>query len=386
LTGCHSHPDRGPDPTGPGTIGELTEGDTILINDLLGTPIAELSGSGRPIGHFSSYPFGAARADTSKETQKYAGAPRDSAVSLDAMGARFYSPSLGVWSRGDPYGLTSPEHLVTEDFAASNPYVYAKDSPLLVADRDGHFWNIAAGAFVGALMGGGIEAGRQYWSTGRIESWGRVGAAASGGGISGMLLAACPAAGLSGFSASNALSGVADGITRRLIESGGQSAGTLKEAVFDAGMSIATAGVMKGGGALVGGAVKRVPAIARSLSAIAGASAPKALGAARQVEAAWSASTYREGGLMTGMEHVFYRHSAESGFSNVSRYAGGTTARNVAGYVDEALRLGKVTPSGNSFMVEHDMGRIIGTDVVGKAASSIRVFVRDGVIQTAFPF
>jgi hypothetical protein len=114
--------------------------------------------------------------------------------------------------------------------------------------------------------------------------------------------------------------------------------------------------------------------------------ATRALPAARRIEAAWSASTYRHGGLMTGMEHIIYRHSASSGFANVSRYARGTTARNIVGYVDEALRYGTVTPDGAGYIVEHSLGRVIGTNIAGDAASSIRVFVRDGVIQTAFPF
>jgi hypothetical protein len=36
--------------------------------------------------------------------------------------------------------------------------------------------------------------------------------------------------------------------------------------------------------------------------------------------------------------------------------------------------------------VEHGLGRTIRTDIAGEAASSIRVYVRDGIIQTAFPF
>jgi RHS repeat-associated protein len=182
------------------------------------------------------------------------------------MGARFYAPTFGVWTRADPFGVTSPEHFVAADFAAANPYAYAKDSPLLVADRDGHFWNIAIGAAVGGLVGGGIEAGRQYWATGRIESWGRIGAAASGGAISGAMTAACPVAGLSGFFGGNAVSGAAGGMAQRLVESGGQSAGTLKEAVFDAGIGVATAGIMKGGGAIVGAAVKRAPSVVRAIA------------------------------------------------------------------------------------------------------------------------
>ncbi len=98
-------------------------------------------------------------------------------------------------------------------------------------------------------------------------------------------------------------------------------------------------------------------------------------------------STYRHGGLMTGIEHIMYRHSAGSEFANVSRYAEGATARNIVSYVDDALRYGGVTPNGAGVaMVEHDLGKAIGTNIAGDTASSIRVFVRGGVIQTAFPF
>lgn len=90
---------------------------------------------------------------------------------------------------------------------------------------------------------------------------------------------------------------------------------------------------------------------------------------------------------MGGMEHIMYRHSAGSGFTEVSRFAEGTTARNVMSYVDDALRYGKVTSKhSGAFQVEHDLGRVIGTNIAGESATSIRVFVRDGIIQTAFPF
>ena len=67
--------------------------------------------------------------------------------------------------------------------------------------------------------------------------------------------------------------------------------------------------------------------------------------------------------------------------------AEGTTARNIMDYVDDALRYGTVTPTRpGAFTVEHSLGRTIGTNIDGDAARSMRVFVRDGVIQTAFPF
>jgi filamentous hemagglutinin len=82
-----------------------------------------------------------------------------------------------------------------------------------------------------------------------------------------------------------------------------------------------------------------------------------------------------------------YRHSVRSGFENVIRYAMGTAARDIVGYVDDALRYGSVTANGpGAFVVEHSLGRTIGANIAGEAASAIRVHVRDGIIQTAFPF
>jgi hypothetical protein len=57
----------------------------------------------------------------------------------------------------------------------------------------------------------------------------------------------------------------------------------------------------------------------------------------RQIAASWGASTYRHGGLMTGIEHIMYRHGFNSGFSNVSRFAQGTRVRDISNYVDAAF-------------------------------------------------
>ena len=112
----------------------------------------------------------------------------------------------------------------------------------------------------------------------------------------------------------------------------------------------------------------------------------KALPGPRQIEASWSASTYNKGGLMTGIEHVFYRHGPDSGFSNVSKFSQGTSLKDVSSYVDSALRYGKVSPNGpGGYVIEYNAGKVIGTNSAGAPSSTIKVNVRDGVIQTAFP-
>ncbi|WP_426428363.1 hypothetical protein [Pseudomonas palmensis] len=113
----------------------------------------------------------------------------------------------------------------------------------------------------------------------------------------------------------------------------------------------------------------------------------KALPAPRQIDASWSASTYNKGGLMTGIEHVFYRHGPDSGFANVSKFSQGTSVKDVSSYVDNALKYGKVTPNGpGGHVIEYNAGKVIGTNVSGAPTSTIKINVRDGVIQTAFPY
>jgi hypothetical protein len=114
-------------------------------------------------------------------------------------------------------------------------------------------------------------------------------------------------------------------------------------------------------------------------------SAPRALPAARQVEAAWGpARQYADGpGRMTAIEHINYRHAFNSGFDDVSRFAQGVGPRQIQGYVDEALRYGNVTQGGAS--IRHNLGRVSGYDRAGNPVSGIQVWVRDGYIRTAYP-
>ena len=112
-----------------------------------------------------------------------------------------------------------------------------------------------------------------------------------------------------------------------------------------------------------------------------------ALPGPRQVDYSWGAmNTYREGGDMTAIEHINYRHAFDSGFSNVSRFSEDTSASDIQSYVDQASRYGNVTPQGlNGFKLEYNLGDAIGTNQAGGAANGIRVFIRNGQVQTAFP-
>lgn len=112
------------------------------------------------------------------------------------------------------------------------------------------------------------------------------------------------------------------------------------------------------------------------------ANGPLALPVPSQAAANWGMDTYKHGGEMYAIEHIMYRHASNSGFANVSRFAEGTGARQIQSFVDDALRYGKQTGTGT---FEHNFGRAIGTNQGGGAANDIRVHIRDGNIQTAFP-
>jgi hypothetical protein len=106
-----------------------------------------------------------------------------------------------------------------------------------------------------------------------------------------------------------------------------------------------------------------------------------------QLQANWGTlNHYRHGGLMTAIEHINYRHGFDADLKNVGRFAKETSIRNIQSYVDDALRYGQVTVIEDGFRIEHNLGQIVGTDAAGNATSNIRVFVRGGNIQTAFPF
>lgn len=60
--------------------------------------------------------------------------------------------------------------------------------------------------------------------------------------------------------------------------------------------------------------------------------------------------------------------------------------RDVSQYVDSAIRAGKIKPNGpGGYEIDYNVGRVIGVTKDGVPTSVIRVWVRDGLINTAFP-
>jgi hypothetical protein len=182
------------------------------------------------------------------------------------MGLRALAPDLGVWTSPDPEALASPERGLGDALTANNPYAYASQTPLVARDEDGQWAQIAIGAGVGAAIGGGLEAYRQYREHGRIESWGKVAGQAGIGAVAGAVAAtAGPQAGLATVAAWGAGTGAASGVASRLVESGGRDAGSFRDALTDAAVGAGTAGLGYGAGKAVSAAL---PAVKRALGSV----------------------------------------------------------------------------------------------------------------------
>ncbi len=149
-----------------------------------------------------------------------------------------------------------PESEENPDFS---PYVCLGDNPILNEDPDGDIWHIAAGAGIGAAIGGLFEAGHQIYSTGSVSNWSAVGGAMVQGAITGGFAAATGGASLSVsvgakiaiVGASATAANVAGGTANRAMQG---KATTAKDVAIDAAVGIVGAGV----GHVVGKVVTKV--------------------------------------------------------------------------------------------------------------------------------
>ena len=92
--------------------------------------------------------------------------------------------------RQDALGLTAYTYVpqISAIMQSGNLYVYTVNNPVLYADGSGEWLHIAAGAALGALIGGVISAGTQLASGQEID-WASVVIATVSGGVSGGLAA-----------------------------------------------------------------------------------------------------------------------------------------------------------------------------------------------------
>ena len=123
--------------------------------------------------------------------------------------------------------------------------------PTVAIDPDGRAINLLAaaiGAGVGAIVGGGIEAGRQLWADGRVSNWASVGASAAGGAVSGGLAGLTMGGSLVVQAGVAGATSVAGGATTRALTGQEQS---VTASAQDFAVGVVTFGLVKGGSATV---------------------------------------------------------------------------------------------------------------------------------------
>jgi len=89
-----------------------------------------------------------------------------------------------------------------------------------------------------------------------------------------------------------------------------------------------------------------------------------------------------------GLDHINLRHFEYTGAQNVSKFGSDIGARQLKDMVQNSLydpsRI--VTQQGTRFVVESNVGRIIGTTQSGAATTWIRtIFTSNGTVITSYP-
>jgi len=92
-----------------------------------------------------------------------------------------------------------------------------------------------------------------------------------------------------------------------------------------------------------------------------------------------------QGTIKYGLDHIVYNHWWSSGIADKSRFAIDIGLRQLKALIDAAA--GPITRvEGNSYVLERNVGRIIGTDAVGNPTSWLRVITTQaGEVITAYP-
>ncbi|MBI5909227.1 MAG: toxin [Betaproteobacteria bacterium] len=218
----------------------------------LGSACLDLDDQAQIISYEEYTPYGstsyqAARSQTETPRRyRYTGKERDEESGLYYHGARYYAPWVARWCSVDP----KPDQL---------SYAYGGNNPVVFYDPDGKVIQVGlvlGGAAVGASVGAAVGIWRE-WSNPKGIDWGTVAAHSAGGAVSGGIAGATGGLSLvaegsltSGgiFLAGEAGASAAGGtVTRSLL---GKET-TREDLAWDAFIGAATAGTLKGGGAII---------------------------------------------------------------------------------------------------------------------------------------
>ncbi len=111
---------------------QLVASDALFFyhSDHLGTPIAMTNGSGTVVWKEEFYPFGELFSTTTAaiaNNLRFPGQYFESETGLHQNWFRDYQPNTGRYAEADPFGLRG----------GTNPFVYARDNPVVGADNTG---------------------------------------------------------------------------------------------------------------------------------------------------------------------------------------------------------------------------------------------------------
>ena len=152
------------------------------LKDHLGSVRQVISETGTVLQETEYYPFGLAVNRTSgNNNYRFLGREDQPQTNWVDLMKRMYDPPTVRFTSVDP----SPDIAGQESLT---PYQYGWNNPVLRSDPNVDCPNCVTGAIgagIGALIGGGIEAGMQLYQHGEINDWKAVGGAALQGGITG---------------------------------------------------------------------------------------------------------------------------------------------------------------------------------------------------------
>ena len=125
--------------------------------DNVGTPLAITDQNGNLSWRGEYLPFGTEFSSTDPgDDFKFTGKELEDHTGLYYFEARYYDPVIGRFISVDPVGGN------VGNSQSWNRYSYALNNPVALYDPDGEAPHIAIGALAGGIVGGGIEAIRQY--------------------------------------------------------------------------------------------------------------------------------------------------------------------------------------------------------------------------------
>ena len=179
---------------------------------------------------------------------KFTGKERDGESGLDYFGARYYSNSVGRFISADWSATPTPvPYADFSDPQSLNQYSYVRNIPTVRIDVDGHCpWCL--GAFIGGIVGAGIEIGIEAYK-GEGFSGRKILGATLGGAITGGTLGLASGAGAGVTILAGAVGNTAGGVVDR-----GVATGDLSKAVDPKAMvKDAVVGAVAGGLSKVGG-------------------------------------------------------------------------------------------------------------------------------------